>query len=130
MVHFLIVGTTSLVRIFVRPCVGSFQSGLVRILGHGLQSISRDAADNVSHLRRLDPTKELTTYYFVLYLQHGRCGINCKPSIGTTRPRKRFQNWSNTLELTCSLQLTISSIIVRHSDQQTLINMKRPLEVF
>ena len=31
----------------------------------GLQSISRDAADNVSHASRLDPTMELITYSFV-----------------------------------------------------------------
>ena len=48
----------------------------------GLQSISRDAADNVSHLGRLDPIMELITYSFVLYLQHGRhAGVMCEPSI-------------------------------------------------
>ena len=51
----------------------------------GLQSISRDVADNVSHPsshpRRLDPTMELITYSFVLYLQHGRHDVKCKPSI-------------------------------------------------
>ena len=47
----------------------------------GLQSISRDAKDNVSHPRRLDPTMELITYSFVLYLQHGRRDVKCKPSI-------------------------------------------------
>ena len=47
----------------------------------GLQSISRDMADHVSHPRRLDPTMELITYSFVLYLQHGRHGVKCKPSI-------------------------------------------------
>ena len=47
----------------------------------GLQSVSRDVADNVSHSRRLDPTMELTTYSFVLYLQHGRHDVKCKPSI-------------------------------------------------
>ena len=36
-----------------------------------LQSISRDVVDNVSHPRRLDPTMELITYSFVLYLQNG-----------------------------------------------------------
>ena len=48
----------------------------------GLQSISRDAADNVSHPRRLDPTMEVITYSFVLYLQHGRHDVICKPSMG------------------------------------------------
>ena len=47
-----------------------------------LQSISRDVADNVSHPRRLDPTMELITHSFVLYLQHGRHDVKCKPSIG------------------------------------------------
>ena len=37
-------------------------------------------ADNVSHPRRLDPTIELITYSFVLYLQHGRHDVKCKPS--------------------------------------------------
>ena len=46
-----------------------------------LQSISGDVADNVSHPRRLDPTMELITYSFVLYLQHGRHDVKCKPSI-------------------------------------------------
>ena len=48
----------------------------------GLQSISWDVADNVSHPRRLDPTVGLMTYSFVLYLQHGRHDDKCKPSIG------------------------------------------------
>ena len=48
----------------------------------GLQSVSRDVADNVSNPRRLDPTMELITYSFVLYLQHGRHDVKCKPSIG------------------------------------------------
>ena len=47
----------------------------------GLQSISRDVADNVRHPRWLDPTMELITYSFVLYLQHGRHDNKCKPSI-------------------------------------------------
>ena len=47
----------------------------------GLQSISRDVADNVSLPRRLDPTMELITYSFVLYLQHGRHDVKCKRSI-------------------------------------------------
>ena len=47
----------------------------------GLQSISQDVADNVSHPRQLDPTMELMTYSFVLYLQHGRHDAKCKPSI-------------------------------------------------
>ena len=51
-----------------------------RILG--LQSISRDVAHNASHPRRLDPTMELIIKYsFVLYLQHGRHDVKCKPSI-------------------------------------------------
>ena len=33
----------------------------------GLQSISRDAEDNGSHPRRLDPIMELIAYSFVLY---------------------------------------------------------------
>ena len=47
----------------------------------GLQSISWDMADNVKHPRQLDPTMELITYSFVLYLQHGRHDVKCKPSI-------------------------------------------------
>ena len=47
----------------------------------GLQSISRDAAENVSHLGRLDLIMELITYSFVLYLQHGRHGVISKLSI-------------------------------------------------
>ena len=47
----------------------------------GLQSISRDVADNVSHPRRLDLTMELIRYSFVLYLKHGRHDVKCKPSI-------------------------------------------------
>ena len=43
----------------------------------GLQSVSRDVADNVSHPRRLDPTMELIRYSFVLYLQHGRHDVKC-----------------------------------------------------
>ena len=47
----------------------------------GWQSISRDAENNGSHPRRLDPTMELITYSFVLYLQNGRRDVKCKPSI-------------------------------------------------
>ena len=47
----------------------------------GSQSIFRDVAHNASHPRRLDPTMELIKYSFVLYLQHGRHDIKCKPSI-------------------------------------------------
>ena len=47
----------------------------------GLQSISRDVADNGSHPRWLEPTIELITYSFVFYLQHGRHAVKCKPSI-------------------------------------------------
>ena len=47
----------------------------------GLQSISRDVAHNARHPRRLDPTMELIKYSFVLYLQHGRHDVKCKPSI-------------------------------------------------
>ena len=54
-----------------------------------LQSISRDVANNVSHPRRLDPTMELITYSFVLYLQHGRHDVKCKPSILLSNSRKR-----------------------------------------
>ena len=46
--------------------LGLFISVPVTILG--LQSISRDVTDNVNHPRRLDPTIELITYSFVLYL--------------------------------------------------------------
>ena len=45
------------------------------------QSLHGYVADNVSHPRRLDPTMELITYSFVLYLQHGRHDVKCKPSI-------------------------------------------------
>ena len=47
----------------------------------GLQLISWDMADNVNYPRRLDPTMKLITYSFVLYLQHGRHDVKCKPSI-------------------------------------------------
>ena len=47
----------------------------------GLQSVSRDVADNVSLPRRLDPSMELITYSFALYLQHGRYDVKCKLSI-------------------------------------------------
>ena len=50
-----------------------------------LQSIFGDVADNVSHPRRLDPTMELITYFFVLYLQYGRRDVKCKPSIDRIR---------------------------------------------
>ena len=43
-----------------------------------LQSISGDVADNVSHPRRLDPTIELITYSFVLYLPHGRHNVKMR----------------------------------------------------
>ena len=57
----------------------------------GLQSISWDVADNVSHPRRLDPTLDLITYIFVvLYLQHGRHDVKCKPSIA--EPIRRVRN--------------------------------------
>ena len=36
---------------------------------------------NVSLPRRPDPKMELITYSFVLYLQHGRHDVKCKPSI-------------------------------------------------
>ena len=48
----------------------------------GLQSISWDVAHNASHPCRLDPTMELIKYSFVLYLQHDRHDVKCKPSIG------------------------------------------------
>ena len=47
----------------------------------GLQSISWNMADNVSHPHRPDPIVELITYFIVLYLQHGRHYVKCKPSI-------------------------------------------------
>ena len=45
------------------------------------QAISGDVADNVNHSRGLDPTVELITYSFVLYLPHGRHNVQCKPLI-------------------------------------------------
>ena len=48
----------------------------------GLQSISWDVADNVSHPRRLDTTMEQIAHSFVLYLQHGHHYVKCNPSIG------------------------------------------------
>ena len=50
----------------------------------GLQSIAQDVSDNVSHPRRLDPTMEVITYSFVLYLQRGCHEVICKPSIVLT----------------------------------------------
>ena len=47
----------------------------------GLESISRDVAYNASQPRRLDSTVELTKYSFVLYLQHSRHDVKCKPAI-------------------------------------------------
>ena len=47
----------------------------------GLQSIAQDVSDNVSHPCRLDPTMEVITYSFVLYLQRGCHEVICKPSI-------------------------------------------------
>ena len=49
-------------RLFIQMC--SFSSFFLLVVSTilGLQSISRDAADNVSHSRRLDPTIELTTF--------------------------------------------------------------------
>ena len=32
----------------------------------------------------MDPTMEIITYSFVLYLQHGRYDVKCKPSIATS----------------------------------------------
>ena len=57
----------------------------LRITILGLQSISRDVAHNASHPRRLDPTMELIKYSFVLYLQHGRHDVKCKPSMYSTK---------------------------------------------
>ena len=59
----------------------------------GLQSISRDEADNVCHPRWLNPTMELITYSFVLYLQHGCRDVKCKPSICQPRSQGLFLNW-------------------------------------
>ena len=42
------------------------------------------ADNNVNHPRRLDPTMELT-YFFALYLQHGRHDVKCKQSIQLSR---------------------------------------------
>ena len=52
-------------------------------------NLSGCGGDNVCHRRRLDPTMELITYSFVLYLQHGRHDVKCKPSIRMLKPRKR-----------------------------------------
>ena len=57
----------------------------------GLHSISRDAPDNVSHPRRLDPTMELITYSIVLYLQHGGHDVKCKPSISVNSWQSSFK---------------------------------------
>ena len=57
-----------------------------------LQSISWDVADNVNQPGRLDPTMELITYSFVLYLQHGRHDVKCKPSISTKTSCKTNEN--------------------------------------
>ena len=69
----------------------------------GLQSISQDVADNVSHPRQLDPTMELMTYSFVLYLQHGRHDAKCKPSIDRDsnsnawiKPKHKHKSWPPT----------------------------------
>ena len=51
---------------------GQIEKLKLKYLILSLQSISRDVADNLNHPRRLDPTVELITYSFVLYLQHGR----------------------------------------------------------
>ena len=53
-----------------------------------LQSISWDVVDNVSHPRRLDPTMELITYSFVLYLQNGCHDVKYKPSMVWSSPVK------------------------------------------
>ena len=45
-------------------------------------AISRSGCGRqVSHPHRLDPTMELITYSFVLYLQHGCHDVKCKTSI-------------------------------------------------
>ena len=77
------------------PNAGKYKWLMLLILG--LQSISRDAENSGSHPRRLDPTMELITYSFVLYLQTGRRDVKCKPSmpkfkIQMTSSRKRFAN--------------------------------------
>ena len=41
----------------------------------GLQSVSWDTADNVTHPRRLEPTIGTINYSFVIYLQHGGHGV-------------------------------------------------------
>ena len=60
-------------------CINKVEASLPHILG--LQSISRVAAHNASHPRRVDLTMELMKYSFVLYLQHGRHDVKFKPSI-------------------------------------------------
>ena len=69
---------------------------------HGLQSISRDAPDNFSHPRQLDPRMELTTYSIVLYLQHGRHDIKCKPSISIAYVTQYFHKF--IVSLFCPIQ--------------------------
>ena len=69
--------------LFTQACHAIKYTRLFYVLG--LQSISLDVADNASHPRRLDPTMELITYSFVLYLQHGRHDVKCKPSIQYTQ---------------------------------------------
>ena len=62
-----------------------------------LQSISRDVANNVSHPRRLDPTIELTTYSFMLYLQHGHHDGKCKPLILELNDPRLFKKLNHLL---------------------------------
>ena len=46
-----------------------------------LQSITWNLGENLNHPRWLNPTMELITYFFVVWLQHGRHCVKCKPSI-------------------------------------------------
>ena len=84
----------------------------LNLLNLGLQSISRDMADNVSHPRRLDPTMELITYSFVLYLQHGRHDVKCKPSI----PGNTWSAVCTQLQVQAfSHQVSFGEVIKRYS---------------
>ena len=70
----------------------------------GLQSVSQDMADNVSHSvhpRRLDPTMELITNSFVLYLQHGRQTIN----------RNKYAQKNYTMQITCKQAMFITNTL-------------------
>ena len=83
------IGLISIVSVFLEHPVQSISKNFTLCLFNlnylqailSLQSISGDVADYVNHLRWLDPTMELITYAIVLYLQHSRHDVKCKPSI-------------------------------------------------